>query len=102
MQFLILCTLYSVLNTSYYMNRWNHLLIGLLAGLLSPLAALFIYLKLNFPDSSFLEMLQRFNERKVLSHVVSLSVIINLVVFFIFIRLHKDRSAKGVLGATII
>jgi hypothetical protein len=84
------------------MNRWNHLLIGLFLGLLSPLAALFIYLKLNSRDSSFMEMLQGFSERKVLSHVVSLSVIINLLVFFIFIWLHKDRSAKGVLGATII
>jgi len=84
------------------MNRWDHLLIGLLLGLLSPIAVLLIYLKLSSPDSSFLEMLQGFNERKVLSHVLSLSVITNLLVFFIFIWLHKDRSARGVLGATII
>jgi len=84
------------------MNRLDHLLIGLLVGLVSPLAVLFVYLKFDSPQNSFIEMLQRFSERKVLSHVVSLSAIINLGIFFLFIHLHKDRSAKGVLGATIV
>ena len=37
-----------------------------------------------------------------LSKVMSLSLLMNLLVFFIFIRLKYDLAARSVLGATLV
>jgi hypothetical protein len=77
-------------------------LTGWLTGLLAPPAALMVFLLLKFPGQSPFEVLQLFASRRVLPHVISLSVIINLVFFFGFLRMNRDASARGVLGATFL
>jgi hypothetical protein len=80
----------------------NSVFTGLLSGIIAPALTLYLYCRLTFPLSTFMEEIEKFNSRNVLSHVVSLSVLINLLLFFIFIWTKKENSAKGVIGATII
>lgn len=77
-------------------------LIGWLTGLLAPPAALLVFLLLGFRGQSPFDVLQQFALRNVLPHVISLSVIINLAFFFGFLKMNRDVSARGVLGATFL
>jgi hypothetical protein len=83
-------------------NRSNNIYTGLAVGLISPPVAFFIFCVFEFQDESTLELLRGYAGRHVLSHVISLSVIINLPLFFAFLRSNRDNSARGVIGATLV
>ena len=75
---------------------------GWVAGLLSPLLGYYIFTSLYFKNMPLAEVFEMFCVRNVLPHVISLSVIVNLVLFFTFLKMNKDYAARGVLGATFI
>lgn len=83
-------------------NKSNNLLTGFIVGCLAPPAAFIIFCLLSFPDDSLIEIFMSYSRRNVLTHVISLSVIINLPIFFIFLGKNKDHSARGVIGATFL
>ena len=82
--------------------RLNKMYVGLVLGLLVPLIALLVINLAAFDHLSPLEFLQYLISYRKLSAVISLGVIPNLLVFFIFIWLNYLYSARGVLAATII
>ena len=84
------------------MLRKDSMPTGLLSGLVAPFIGLFIYYLISFHYMSLRSFINRITELGLLSGVISLSLIANLVVFFFFIRLKADRSAYGVIGATLI
>jgi hypothetical protein len=75
---------------------------GWLAGLFAPVIGYLAFTSLYFKGVSFLDVFELFQTRNVLPHVISLSVIVNLVLFFTFLKMNRDYSARGVLGATFI
>lgn len=80
-------------------NTW----FGLALGLMAPFLGFYIYYQLVFADHQSLRQFIRFvSTPDLMSKMISLSVLINLPVFFWFIRKRRDFSAKGVLGATFI
>ncbi len=76
--------------------------IGWITGILSPLLGFYIFVRFYFDRQPLLDVLQMFIERNVLTHAISLSVIINLVFFFGFLKTNRDAAARGVLGATFL
>lgn len=76
--------------------------IGLVTGLLVPVIALLVFYLVFFNRLSPGEFLEGLIVRGKLSSVISLGVIPNLLVFFIFIWLNYLYSARGVLAATLI
>ena len=82
-------------------NRYNNIRVGLVLGLLAPLLGFVIVYLVAFRGMSFMEYLELLSYRKKLSSVVSLSVIPNLLLFFIFIWLNYLYSARGVLASTL-
>lgn len=80
----------------------NKLYVGLVLGLLVPVIALFIYNQAFFDHLSPWEFLQIMITKRKISAVISLGVLPNLLVFFIFIRLNYLYSARGVLAATLV
>ena len=76
--------------------------VGLVLGLLVPVLALIIYNQVVFDHLSFWEFLQIMITKRKLSAVISLGVLPNLLVFFIFIWLNYLYSARGVLAATLV
>ena len=83
-------------------NRYNNIRVGLVLGLLVPLLGFVIVYLVAFRGMSFTEYLELLSYRKRLSSVVSLSVIPNLLLFFIFIWLNYLYSARGVLASTLV
>lgn len=79
-------------------NAW----IGFLSGVAAPLIAFSIYVKIKFPNEDILSVINDILQLGVLSAIISLTVFVNLLVFFIFIWNNADKAAKGVLGATFI
>ena len=76
--------------------------LGTLFGIFVPIITFFvIYIVLS--DSQTLnDYLQRLIERNIQGHFISISVIPNLLIFFIFIWLYKMKAARGVLLSTFL
>jgi len=82
-------------------NKFNNIRIGILLGILAPLLTFVVVYLVAFRGMSFTEYMDLLMYRKKLSSVISLSVIPNLLLFFIFIWLNYLYSARGTLAATI-
>lgn len=83
-------------------GKWNRLWIGLAAGLAAPAIALTLYYLARNDGLSFAEFLKVYKNLGILTHIISISVIPDLLVFFLFIRQNMLKSARGVLLATFL
>ena len=83
-------------------NRTNNVFAGFAIGLLSPPIAFSIFVTIVFPGEQLMDIIERYIIRNVLTHVISLSVIINLPLFFLCLSGHRENMARGILGATIL
>ena len=83
-------------------SGYNNIRLGVVLGLLAPLLALAVIYMVAFRDMSFGEFLELLASRRKLSSMISLSVIPNLLLFFIFIWLNYLYSARGVLASTLV
>lgn len=75
---------------------------GLLSGILVPFIAFIIIYFVLSNQMTMSNFLQHLMERKVQGHFISISIIPNLLVFFIFIWLNKIKAARGVLLSTFL
>jgi hypothetical protein len=83
-------------------KRLNNHVFGLSLGLLVPLLALVIFYLVSNPGTTLSEFLEIIVAREKLSSLISLSVVPDLLVFFIFIWLNYLYSARGVLAAVFL
>ena len=75
---------------------------GLIIGLTAPIFAFIVYVA-YFTDNP--DPMRMFNDIILINklpHVISLSLLINLVIFFMNIQLKRDNQARGILLATIL
>jgi hypothetical protein len=79
----------------------NQTLSGFLVGLISPFVAFSVYV-LFFLDLDLFYTLNKIVEANKLPHIISLSLLINLLIFFMKIKTNRDHAARGVLGSTIL
>lgn len=86
-----------------YSKLLDSVTFGVLLGLVTPILVLFGFYLMEYSGISvnrfYTEILIGHN---ILNQVVSLCVVANLLVFFIFIWTNQYYSARGVLLATII
>ena len=75
---------------------------GTIVGILAPIAAFIVYVAFFTKDSDPIGMYDKLVVMNKLSHALSLSVLINLLLFFMNIKTHRDEVARGVLLATIL
>ncbi len=83
-------------------EKYNTVHIGLLLGIISPLIGFLVIYLVAFRGMSFSEYVQLLIYNGKLSSIISLSVIPNLLLFFIFIWLNYLYSARGVLASTLL
>ena len=74
---------------------------GFLVGVIAPIAAFVVYVAFFTKDSDPIGTYKQVIEIGKLSHVISLSVLINLLIFFMNLKTYRDEQARGVLAATI-
>ncbi len=84
------------------MNIKDNFFTGLICGLAAPLIAFSVYTKIRFPEEALMNVFQHVKALGIVSTMISLSVFVNLLVFFLFIWSNADRSSKGVLASTFI
>ncbi len=81
----------------------NHIRLGLALGLLGPLLGLVIVYFVKFPSYKFTDFLEYFmNENKLLTSIGSLTLLVNVALFTIYVNTHRDETAKGIFIITLI
>lgn len=76
-------------------------ILGLIYGIIVPIITLSIFYIYRNPPS-FGQFYDQIVSINILSRLVSLCVVPNLLIFFLFMWRNKLRSAYGVIGATFI
>ncbi|MBN2520018.1 MAG: hypothetical protein JXB17_05915 [Bacteroidales bacterium] len=83
-------------------KRFNKIYIGLIPGLLLPVISIFGLYKFKFFFLSISEFYEQAKQMDILFKIISLGVVPNLLLFFLFIWKNYLYSARGVLMATFI
>ena len=84
------------------LSRYNDVRLGLATGLIVPVITVLIFYQVKFGHLDIGEFLSNMITKKVLSSILSLCVIPNLLVFFVFIWTNMLYLARGVLMATFV
>jgi len=79
----------------------KELLIGFVVGIIANTIGTLLYILL-FSDMGITETFQAAVQQGHIGSLLALGAILNLVAFFLFLRIRRDNRAKGVLIATII
>ena len=79
----------------------KEVLIGLIIGLIANVAGSYLYIYF-FSDFNLEETLYKAYETGVVGNIIALGAILNLFVFFIFIKKNQIYRARGVLLATVV
>ncbi len=83
--------------------KCNKLYIGILVGLILPLIMSFIlYLSLYRGELEYVAFLSQLINMGSIGKLLSISVLPNLVVFFIAINLERLLAARGIVTSTVL
>ena len=80
----------------------KEVLFGLLSGFLANLLGLIITVIVLFQNIDFLKIITDSISENLITKLISLGAILNLIVFFIFLKYDYEERARGVLLATFI
>ncbi len=80
----------------------DHLLTGLIPGLIMPMLIGIGYYFYTFGIGSSENYLDVFMREEMLSPLLAIGCFFNLVIFFVMLRKYMERSAQGVVMATIL
>ena len=80
----------------------KELFYGLLSGFLANLLGMIIVVIVLFQSFNILKIINDSISETFITKLISLGAIVNLVVFFIFLKYDYEERAKGVLLATFI
>lgn len=77
--------------------------LGLALGLVGPLLGLVIIYFVKFPSYGFKEFLEYFmNDNRLITSIGSLSLLVNVILFTLYVNTHRDETAKGIFIITLI
>ena len=83
------------------MKNRKEILIGILFGIISSFTGLILAILMLSENNSIIESIKNAYFESFLGKLISLGAILNVFVFFIFIKKNQDQRAKGVLLLTI-
>ncbi len=83
---------------------FDSLFIGLVSGLLIPLVTIFLFYSSKdvYGVQTFEGFIKYTISYQIVSQVLSVCLLGNLAIFFLFIWSHRYRAGKGVIYATMI
>lgn len=77
--------------------RW-----GLALGFAGPLLGLVFLYSWKFPSYTFLEFMDSFiHENRLITSIGSLSLLVNAILFTVYVNTEKDRTARGIFIVTL-
>ncbi len=80
----------------------KHVITGFLVGLIANALGLLLAATLLGKGDDFMEVIRASQAEGFLGKLISLGAILNLIVFFFYIKKKQDYKARGVLLATIL
>lgn len=84
-------------------NRFDKLWIGLIAGLLGPVAGFWLFYLLKFRTRTPEYYINLFlNVKEYQSPILSISIIVNAAILWLFLQKNYYKSGRGVLFATFL
>lgn len=83
------------------LTDYIQLFLGIVIGLAAASLGVYLFLEL-FTDNGFVNSLSTMRTEGLLGKVITIGTVLNLIVFFILIRLKKDMMAWGIITATAI
>lgn len=90
------------METSTPRASMNNIWTGTAIGLVVPFLVVFVFFKLKFPNVTIEYIIDYSIEMRALPKIISLCVIPNLGVFFLFMSKNYLLSAKGIILSTFI
>lgn len=84
------------------MKLKDHLLLGIPAGLIGPVVGILSFYYYKFSHAPLVDFFTMASEKNLLSPLLSLCAVINLGIFYLFIRVDYLYSARGVIFSTFI
>ncbi len=83
-------------------EKYDKLLTGIISGLILPFITAFIIFLFAKGNPGLSEWIKRIVLADIVTHVVSLSVFPNVLIFFLFNHYDMLRASRGVLSITIV
>lgn len=83
-------------------SKFNSLRLGLILGLILPVISILVFYLFNCKNYTLPDFIKQLISRNVYTQLISLCVVPNLLLFFLFIWRNFFLSARGVLFATFI
>lgn len=83
----------------------DNFIFGAILGLVGPLLGIIIFKYMKFSSFSFANMFEymyREQGHRQFTVALSLALLVNAVLFTIYINTHKDKTAKGIFVLTLI
>ena len=82
--------------------NFNRQIVGFIVGLIAPMLVMMCFYLVKYSRFTIVEFLNLILGAGIFIPLMSLSVIINLLLFFIFLWTNKDYAARGVILATMV
>lgn len=82
--------------------NFNRQVVGFIVGLIAPMLVMTCFYLVKYSRFTIVEFLNLILGAGIFIPLMSLSVIINLLLFFIFLWTNKDYAARGVILATMV
>ena len=83
-------------------SKVNNIKLGLLLGILAPFITMALVYLISFPEYNLSELIDFLIRKNVFIKIISLCVIPNMGLFFLFLNKNFFYAASGVLLSTII
>lgn len=80
----------------------SDLFIGFIIGIAATSLGTLVFLQLKMPKLVSIEGLSTIREQGIMGKLITLGAVINLLLFFILLKINKDLMARGVVLATIV
>ena len=81
----------------------DNLKLGIILGLFGPVIGLVVIYFIKFSSFTFNEFFDLFiNTNRLITSIGSLSLIVNVVLFTIYINTNRDNTAKGIFFVTLV
>jgi len=84
------------------MNPRKHIFLGLGLGILTSFLISFVVFLSSNPGFTASDYFNIYVNGKILAPVLSVALLGNLALFFLFLRLDKEVISKGILSATML
>lgn len=84
------------------MRLKDSILLGIPTGLIGPVIGVLVFYYVNFSTSDFSSFFRMAAQQNLLSPLLSLCAIINLAIFFLFIKINHLHTARGIILSTFV